>query len=355
MNSKANVLVIHVTAPIRCANHPVEIVLDPEQVRCLGLNPVVRPFDVEKDRFLPPVPSEIWPRGNGNAELVFLAPGILEATQIYRFVVVPGQAREAETGLVALETMNAYQGQETYRISTPNATYYYHKAGAGFASIVDNDGNDWLSFSLREGSRGIYRGIPNIAHPENYFHPGGAGCVTKPAHIGPLRVVLESQSADGSWACRWDIFAGFARLTMLKVAHPYWFLYEGTPAGNLEEDRDFCVRSDGVKRRLDETWEEVLPDPKWLYFSKPGHGRALFVANHGSDNIIDSFWPMEKNMTVFGFGRNGLCKHIKTVPHQFTIGICESVEFERCAPIINAAITQLQTKLEWRSSVVVEQ
>ena len=56
--------------------------------------------------------------------------------------------------------------------------------------------------------------------------------------------------------CRWDVFPYYARLTVLEMRTPYWFLYESTPGGNpggqLDEDGDYCVRSDGTRTPLSE-------------------------------------------------------------------------------------------------------
>ena len=35
-------------------------------------------------------------------------------------------------------------GQDAFKITTETATYYFHKQGAGFSSIVDNDDNDGI-------------------------------------------------------------------------------------------------------------------------------------------------------------------------------------------------------------------
>ena len=232
-----------------------------------------------------------------------------------------------------------HQGGESYRIRTPAATYIYHKRGAGFASLFDRDGNDWLSYRPYGGSDGVYRGIPNLAHPENHFHPGGTGCRSRISSAGPLKVAIASESLDGKWACRWEIYGTHARLTVLKVDHPYWFLYEGTPGGKLDEAGDYCVFSDGTRRALSERWEQALPDPEWIYFGAANLERVLYLAHHEADQHIDSYWPMEKNMTVFGFGRDGLKKYLTDTPAQFTIGLAESSNFDDLADII-ASVTQ---------------
>ena len=229
--------------------------------------------------------------------------------------------------LVTLREAVVYQEQESYEISTPAATYYYHRQGAGFASLLDRDGNDWLSYRPYGGSDGKYRGIPNLAHPENHFHPGGSGCRSRIVSAGPLKVTIASESVDGKWACRWEVYASHARLTVLKVDHPYWFLYEGTPGGALDEASDYSVISDGRRRALAERWEEALPQPQWIYFGASNVERVLFLAQHEADEHIDSYWPMEGNMTVFGFGRNGLEKFLTRTPAQFSVGLLETGDF----------------------------
>ena len=80
--------------------------------------------------------------------------------------------------LVTVRENVQHEGQESYKITARNATWYYHKFGAGFASLEDRDGNDWLSYNPGEGpvsksgSGGKYRGTPNMGHPEGYCHPG---------------------------------------------------------------------------------------------------------------------------------------------------------------------------------------
>ncbi len=230
-----------------------------------------------------------------------------------------------------------HEGQPSFKISTPAATYYYHKRGAGFASMEDRDGNDWLSYHPGEGpvsksgSGGKYRGIPNMVHPAGHFHPGGEKCASRLVTPGPVKATIVSQSDDGAWACRWDIFPFCARMTVLKAGHPYWFLYEGTPGGKLDEDSDYCVRSDGTRTIAGERWTGDLraegETAEWLYFGDGKMDRVLYLIHHTDDDKVDSYWPMNHEMTVFGFGRDGLNKHMTQVPDQFTIGFCESNEF----------------------------
>jgi hypothetical protein len=281
--------------------------------------------------------------------LVFLLKGATAARAARRYHVyfdTAGSYRPpAQPAPVKLTDGVEHQGQESYRIETPAATYLYHKAGAGFASLNDKDGNDWLSFRPTGGSAGHYRGIPNAVHPEGYFHPGGRQCTSRIEGQGPLRLRIASASQDGQWACRWDIYPAFARLTMLKAAHPYWFLYEGTPGGRLDEDGDYYVLSTGEKRPASARWDRDIPAPEWLYFGDRQLGRVLCLAHHEDDDHPDAYYPMEKNMTVFGFGRSGLKKFLEHVPAHFTVALYEETAYERVKAFLDGVTRPLEVKL----------
>ena len=60
----------------------------------------------------------------------------------------------------------------------------------------------------------------------------------------------------------------------------------------------------------------------------PSLGRALVLVHHTDDMHVDSYWPMQNNMTVFGFGRLGLQKHMTLVPDRFTIALLETTDFK---------------------------
>jgi hypothetical protein len=246
-----------------------------------------------------------------------------------------------------------YQGQDTLKITTSRATYFLQKQGGGFASILDNDGHDWVSYHPADGPAGEYRGIPNLGiwcHPG---YPAGSknhvlGNDTRIVSAGPLKLTVHVVSTDKQYACTWDFFPTFARLTIEKVGASYWMLYEGTPGGKFEPEKDFIMKSNGEKIPATQRWEGALPAPEWLYFGKGDSKRALFYAHHEADNIVDSFWPMsdaqgQPQMTVFGFGRSleNLDFRMTAVPTHFTIGFCEDSAFEQASRTIAAAYLPL--------------
>jgi hypothetical protein len=253
---------------------------------------------------------------------------------------------EPSSHVVAAQTVG-HEGQESFQIDTPGAVYYYHQQGAGFASIKDRDGRDWLSYNPGEGpvsksgSGGKYRGLPNMVHPEGYFHPGNDHCTSRLLAAGPVKATILSESEDGKWACRWDIFPFYARLTVLKADHPYWFLYEGTPGGKLDEDGDYCVRNDGTKTLASVRWEGDIAargdTAEWLYFGDSTLRRILYLIHEEDDGEVDSYWPMNHEMTVFGFGRKDVNKYMTQVPAHFIVGFCETTDFAAVSRTVASA------------------
>jgi hypothetical protein len=292
--------------------------------------------------------------------LVFLLRAALPAGRKRRYHLYFGDARRSYSGfrfdpLVKCEEAGVYQGDEAFRIVTPVATYYYHKHGSGFASMIDRDGNDWISYRPEGGPKGNYRGIPNIA-PAG-FHPGpGEG--NRPSRVsaqGPLRVRIFSETKDGRWALHWDIYPWYATMTLLrKGPEPYWILYEGTPGGEFDL-RDYWVDSSGRRfemppyQGVQNAWHGDLPDPEWVYFGDARLDRVLFLLLHEKEPVIDEFWHFgEGGMTVFGFGRGPKAEgwqRLQRVPARFTIGFVEDTRFESVRAAVNRILEPLRLTL----------
>jgi hypothetical protein len=214
-----------------------------------------------------------------------------------------------------------YQGQPAFRIETPSATWIYHRLGAGFASLLDPDGHDWIAYRPGGRASGEFRGIPNLIHPGAGMHPGGEICNSDITVREKGRVRIISNCEDGAWAAHWDVFPGFARLTVTKAPRPYWFLYEGTPGGKLDLDRDFWLLSDGTKGSMNDSFGKDLPDPEWIAFGDDRSRRLLVIARETPDDSLDQFYQMDGAMTVFGFGREHRCcgKYLTGTPATFVV------------------------------------
>ena len=228
-----------------------------------------------------------------------------------------------------------HQSQPSYRIGTSSGEWIFHQQGAGFASLIDVDGNDWISFRPHGGSDGLYRGIPNIKNPQDYFHPGTP---TGRSHVlsqGAVCCRIHAETLDGVCEAIYELYPTHLAIRLLKAPQPYWFLYEGTPAGKLDEQNGFIVRSDGTRTPAGESWDAVL-DPGWLYFGSSEARQVLFFAQQTTEHSVSSYWPMEHNMTVFGFGRKELEDYLTLLPATYYVGLMPDAAFEEVSARIEA-------------------
>jgi hypothetical protein len=328
---------IHVTANgYRRQNKPVEVQLEPDR-------PITNVIEIDREGTV--IDPAVLFQQDPDGWLVLLLTGTTPADATRRYRLEFGQDVRRVAPLVTVRDAED-EGQESCQVTTTSATWFYHKLGAGFSSLIDDEGLDWVSYRPGGGSAGEYRGIPNMGHPEGYCHPGKAVSHSQIVAEGPLCARIESASNDGVMRCQWDIFPAYARLTVLQMRTPYWFLYEGTPGGNpggqLDEAGGYCVRSDGTRTALLERWEGPLPAPEWVYFGASNVEHVLYLVHHEADAEIDSYWPMEHNMTVFGFGRLGLEKFMRQVPAHFTVGFAEDGALERAQEVIDSAFRPLR-------------
>lgn len=241
-------------------------------------------------------------------------------------------------------------GLDCYKIETANATYYLDKIGAGLSSMIDRDGNDWINFHPQQGSgaAGEYRGFPNAVFKEagSYFHPRNTGtdpCVTIIEEESPNRVVISAHSDNGLWAGEFVFTNESCTFTMTKkpADHSFWVLYEGTPGGQYD-DTDWWIKSgSGTKLPLTKSSEGDIVGPEWIAFGDKNLPRALVLHHVQDDDFTDRFYQMEKKMTVFGFGRDGMTKHLKTLPQSVSIRFLESVDYDT----IHQTITETRTTI----------
>lgn len=221
-------------------------------------------------------------------------------------ILIACVAAQAEASLDVEEVED--EGQASWKITTPAATYYYHQEGAGFSSIVDNHGNDWIDYHPWGASEGLHRGIPNMVFGSGgyFFHPGHSGDKGSTSTLEKTKssVVITSVSANKAWKVVWEIVETHATLTVEKADGAYWFLYEGTPGGGYDVELDWYLLPDGTRKTVNQDTVGDLPGKEWIVFGEEGLETVFFVAHHEDDDISDTYlhWG---NMTVFGFGRGG--------------------------------------------------
>lgn len=237
-----------------------------------------------------------------------------------------------------------------YRIVTPTATYVLEKTGAGLSSIIDRDGHDWLSFDPQPDSRaaGEYRGFPNAVHQQagNYFHPKNKAtdpATTTVLYAGPDRVTITAVSQNSLWESRYDFLPSHCTFTMSRMPRDkrYWILYEGTPGGQYDDSDWWFTSAQDLRQPLTTPHEGDIPAPEWIAFGDERLNRVLYLLHHTDDDKPDCFYQMNRQMTVFGFGRRDIEKYLEKVPDSFTIGFLETTNH---ADVNRAMRNQLQLR-----------
>jgi hypothetical protein len=264
------------------------------------------------------------------------------------------------TSLVQVTDEVLFHDMECFKITTPSATYVYGKRGAGFASILDAEGNDWISYRPGGLSQGEYRGLPKSGQPTKFFHCGyGFGqyknenpFISKIEMSEPNHVRIRSVTLDDKSACTWDFFPGHATMTLDRIGNEtYWFLYEGTPGGKMDSTDDYVVRPGNRKTSLNEPWLDNVP---WAYFVAKESGHGFYLIDHQSDPGPESYvsWPYTRGadnqfheMTVFGFGRpdwQDPKQHtppLTTLPARFSIGFSPTTRYDEVESTVNQILS----------------
>ncbi|MBP8948892.1 MAG: hypothetical protein KBG73_08625, partial [Candidatus Promineofilum sp.] len=188
-----------------------------------------------------------------------------------------------------------------------------------------------------------FRGIPNMVHPSDggYFHPGRTGVTTTVLNDGPLRASFRSGSNNNAWQVQWDVFPDYARMTVLKVAANYWFLYEGVPGGQLQPAADRLTRSNGDSIPASGTWTTDIPGDEWVFVTDQGLDRSLYLIHHQEDTKVDGYYADGTAMTVFGFGRSSNQRQLTGLPRQFTFGFVDATTLNAVRPVVNGAYKPL--------------
>lgn len=284
------------------------------------------------------------PSGNASGTLIFIMSGTTGSsmTRYYHIYFDHGTGFIPKTFSNQLLITTAFwEGQNSYRVTSPLATYYYHIQGAGFASMLDANGNDWIGYHPTGGSAGSYRGIPNMGE---WAHPGYTNGTSSIIYQGPIHVRVYSQTLSGGYKAYWDFFPGYVRMTLTDRSDNYWLLYEGTPNGQFDNS-DYWKPATGGRYTLSETYEGQF---QWAYFGDVNTRRALFLAHHEVDALPDGHRPMEGNMTVFGFGRqptpSNTIRWMNAVPQRMTFGFAE--DSLQAPAIIEGAYRDLQIAIE---------
>lgn len=236
-------------------------------------------------------------------------------------------------------TAASYEGRPHYKIETPAITYWYDIRGGGFSRIIDNEGNDWVSFKMEPwdqypaSAASAFRGLPNMVFEGTdggAGHPGHDKCTS---WIEKNKVVTESLS--GNWKWSWEFFGDHAVLDVLSVdsTRAYWFLYEGTPGGEFNPEATYFGTSNSGPEKLtyDYYSGNLYKDSfRWIYTGTDNSANTFYIVQVTEDESPDMAsllgntekrFESPDGMTVFGFGRGEGVNRYLTGRNKFVIGM----------------------------------
>ncbi len=303
---------------------------------------------------------------NASGDLVFIAAGSTAAntTRHYHVYFDTGANFQAAnvSALVTTTTGQSDANQPAIEIDTQVAKYFLQTDNGGFSSIIDNSGQDWLNFNnnVNSGSSGEYRGFPNAVLGGG-FHAGFTSGTTTIVSSGPLKTTIISNVAVDTgnpnglshFSMKYEIYPTYLRATMLQADANYWFLYEGTPGGTIN-DNDTVYRSDGTATNINTAWQVqnglgANNAGEWSYVQSAAENRYLYMVHDQPDNLADSYYLLDHAMTVLGFGRDnnlsGNQRELMTAaPNSFTLGLADGgSNFTAASAVINGAYQPLTT------------
>jgi len=238
------------------------------------------------------------------------------------------------------------QGLSAFKITTGNAVFFIQKENGGISSLLDVDGNDWVSYQPGGGAAGEYRGIPNALFPENISHPGRktASCTQTAGNDKSVEITCNAN--NGCCTFIWTINDYYATIAFTKMnTHNYWFLYEGTPGGAVEGS-DVWITSDGSSGSCNNEKSGDIPAPEWIAFADPNKGRSILLTHREDDTLPDKYYLMDP-MTVFGFGRDGMNMYLSG-QNTFNVALVEETEYSAIKPIAESIMADDLTGIKAR-------
>ena len=78
-----------------------------------------------------------------------------------------------------------------------------------------------------------------------------------------------------------------------------------------------------------------------MYIEDSGLDRAIYIIQHQPDGNTDSYWQLNGDMTVLGFGRLDLNTYLSATPNVFTVGLADGASFDNMERIIESAYQPL--------------
>jgi len=233
---------------------------------------------------------------------------------------------------------------ESFKISTPTATYFIQKKSGGMATILDKNGKDWVGHKrVPKDGRGEYRGFPNTG----VFHPGRFGGQEYRNVQDKDNYVSIEFTYKTNNLVRYEFYPEVSVFTFINVnKQPYWFLFEGTPFETTKADDIYWVSKDKTKNYTEKNLNDDLEDPEWLAFGTRECPRVFLMVNHENDNTSDRFTRWDGQMIIASFGRKKSTPTLMGNNRKFLFGFVETNTPEEIAEVAESWRSMKPTDIE---------
>lgn len=235
-------------------------------------------------------------------------------------------------------TLMDYEGKPHFVIKTSKLTYYFDIEGGGFSRIIDEFGNDWISFKRNPWNQypasagSSFRGLPNLVFNGDDAGAGHPGHYKCKSWVEGNKIVTETKS--GKWKWSWEFFDDHAILDIITTdpEQTYWFLYEGTPGGKFKPgDYYYGTENDGPFQEQHDFFNSgaMFDQFQWMYAGNTNSKNVFYIIQMQKDahnDLISYLGNSEEGikskngMTVFGFGRDKQTNPLLSKPQKFVIG-----------------------------------
>ena len=232
-----------------------------------------------------------------------------------------------------------YEGKSHFEIKSGKITYYYDIEGGGFSRIIDQYGNDWISFKREpwnkypQSAASAFRGLPNLVYKgdnNGAGHPGHDQCKS---WIEGNKIITETK--NGKWKWSWSFFDNYAVMDIVKTDpnRKYWFLYEGTPGGKFApETYYYGTNLEGPKNNQLNYYEHEVEEGifRWIYSGTSFTDNVFYILQMQEDKHADVIAYLGANsekglnskdgMNIYAFGRDKHTHPKLSTPQKFVIG-----------------------------------
>ncbi|MEZ4515538.1 MAG: FG-GAP-like repeat-containing protein [Chloroflexota bacterium] len=112
------------------------------------------------------------------------------------------------------------------------------------------------------------------------------------------------------------------------------------------ENEDLIIRPDGSQTPGYGSWTGDLPGEEWAYVRDATLPRSLYLIHEEDDSLSDTYWQLNNELTILGFGRDdGNTRYLTQVPQHFIFGLVDKTVLGDVEAVVHNAYMPLDITL----------